>query len=416
MLLKLALKSLWNRRVTSLLTLLAISLGVALFIGIERVRLGVREGFSNSISQTDLIVGARGSNLSLLLYSVFHLGRATNNISYKSYEELSKHPAVSWTILYSLGDSHRSYRVVATTGAFFEQYRFRGEKRVEFLEGRSFEARDHVVVGSLVAKRLGYKLGDQIVLAHGIVEGDSIYEHEDKPFKIVGVLKPTGTPIDRALYISLEAMEFIHANWKDGVPAESPASEFLSTDLKPTQITSFLLRTKSRIDALQLQREISEYKAEPLMAIIPGVAMSELWASLSYAETALQFVSMMVLAAGILGLFSMLLSAAGERRREMTILRVLGAGPFKIFSLLLLEVCFLALVSIVFGLVFVFGFLSLSQDWILREFHLFIPIVGLREFDFVYLGLVLLSSIGVALIPALVVYRRSLSDGLSVRL
>jgi putative ABC transport system permease protein len=116
--LSLAYQSLKNRQLTSVLTVLSIALSVTLLLGVEQVRVGARESFANTISQTDLIVGARGGTLQLLLYAVFRIGTATNNISYESYEHFRSHPAVAWTIPYSLGDSHRGYRVVGTTEDF----------------------------------------------------------------------------------------------------------------------------------------------------------------------------------------------------------------------------------------------------------------------------------------------------------
>ncbi len=420
MIFKLVVKSLRNRWLTSLLTLSSIALGVALFLGIERVRLGVRESFSSAISQTDLIVGARGGSLPLLLYSVFHIGNATNNISYKSYLHFNQHAAVKWTIPLSLGDSHRSYRVVATDSSFYENYRYRGDRRVELSQGVPANEILDVVLGSDVAEKLHYKLGDKVVLAHGISEGASIFEHADKPFRIVGILRKTTTPIDRALLITLEGMEAIHMDWKEGAPPlpgeEIKTDSLKKENIKVGQITSFLLRTKSRIDALRLPREILDYADEPLMAIIPGVALGELWNGISYAEDALKIVSTFVVVVGILGLLVSLLTSLNERRREMAILRVLGAGAARMMGLLIFETTILTFGGILFGLILIFGGLYLSQSWIESYFGLFIPIEPLRSSDWLYLVGLLLASIIVGAVPAIKAYRTSLADGLSPKI
>jgi putative ABC transport system permease protein len=218
---KLAYQSLLNRWFTTLLTALSIAISVSLFLGVEKVRTGAREGFSNTISQADLIVGARTGATQLLLYSIFHMGEATNNISFKSYQAIKSKPSVEWTIPYSLGDSHRGYRVVGTDENFYAHYHFRQDQGIRFREGAEAKGVFDVVLGSDVAELLGYRLGQKIVLSHGLSEGGGI-EHDNRPFQVVGILDRTATPIDRSLYITLEGMEAIHIDWQSGAPPRSP--------------------------------------------------------------------------------------------------------------------------------------------------------------------------------------------------
>ncbi len=421
-----AWRSLQNRWSTSVLTVIAIALGVALFVGIERVRLGARESFTSAISQTDLIVGARGGSLPLLLYSVFHIGNATNNISYQSYQHFKAHPAVKWTIPYSLGDSHRSYRVVATDETFYREYRYRGERALEFSQGRAAHSLFDVVIGSEIANKLSYKLGSQIVLAHGVSEDASLFDHGDKPFTVVGILQQTGTPIDRALYITLQGMEAIHSDWGDGTPPPPPSrstQEALEKqiptsldEITVSQITSFLLRGNSRLDALRLQRDILDFEPEALMAIIPGVALGELWNNLSYAEDSLRMVSLFVILVGILGLLANLLASLNERRREIAILRALGTRPRQLVSLIVFETLTLTVLGIVVGLLGVYASLSLSQSWLQSNFNLYIPLIGLRLADWLYLGLLIVASITVGFVVAYRAYKQSLADGLNPKI
>src|SRR5919109_3244047 len=168
MLVALAYKSLTNRKLTTTLTLASIALSVALLIGVEHVRVGVRENFAHTLSQTDLIVGARGGALQLLLYAVFGMGSATQNLSYASYEKLKRHPAVRWTIPYSLGDSHHSFRVIGTTDDFYREYRYRQDRQLEFATGRAASDVFDVALGYAVAQQLGYRLGQPIVVTPGM--------------------------------------------------------------------------------------------------------------------------------------------------------------------------------------------------------------------------------------------------------
>lgn len=412
-------KSLWNRRLTSVLTIFSIALSVLLLLGIERVRLGARESFSNTISQTDLIVGAKGGTLQLLLYSVFRLGSATANISFESYEKLRSHPAVKWVIPYSLGDSHRGFRVVGTNEDFYANYRYRQDRTVTFAEGQAPMQVFDIALGSEVAKALGYKLGDSVAVAHGVTEGPAIISHDDKPFKVVGILNKTGTPIDRSLYMTLEGLEAIHMDWKDGAPPrrgdETPAQSIRKEDVKIGQITAALVRTKNRFETLYLQREINTYADEPLMAIIPGVALSELWSVVSYAEDGLRIVSWSVLVVGLLAMLIALYTSLQERRREMAILRSVGAGLSAIALLLVAEAFLLTILGAIVGVGLTYVVLIATQPLIESTFGMLIPIQPLSTVEWAFVGVILVSGFLIGVVPAVKAYRNSLADGLAVR-
>ncbi|MGE3539234.1 MAG: ABC transporter permease [Candidatus Tectimicrobiota bacterium] len=416
---KLAYKSLRNRRLTTCLTLLSIALSVALLIGVEHIRLGVRENFAQSMSQTDLIVGARGGALQLLLYVVFGMGSATNNMSYTSYETLARHPAVQWTIPYSLGDSHRGFRVVGTSEAFYREYRYRQDRSLAFAAGQPARQVFDVVLGHAVAAQLAYKLGDNIIVTHGVTAGRGVMQHDDKPFRVVGILQRTSTPVDRAVYVTLEGMEAMHIDWQDGAPprpgAAVPAERIRTEDIRVQQITAFLLRTRSRLEILRLQREINTFAAEPLMTIIPGVALSELWRSIGYAEDGLKIVTLCVMLVGFLGMLMALYTSLHERRREMAILRAIGLGPWKIAALLMLESGGLSLAGCGLGIALVYALMALAQPVAEEHFGLYIPIRALSSVEYTYAAMTFLAGCLIGLIPALKAYRNTLADGLSMR-
>jgi putative ABC transport system permease protein len=402
--------------IATTITLFSISLSVFLVLGVERIREGAKEGFSNTLSQTDLVVGARGSDIQLLLYTVFHMGEATNNISFSSFENFKKHTAVEWTIPISLGDSHKGHRVISTDESFYKHYRYQGDRSLKIFQGVQAKDIFDVVIGSEVAKKLKYKVGDPIVLSHGISE-ISLTKHNDKPFHIVGILEATATPLDRALFITLEGMEAIHMDWKDGAPPldgeETPASKIKKDSLKPKQITSFLLRTKNRIETLRLQREINTFDNEPLMAAIPGVVLSKLWTTLGIAEKALKGISTCVALVSLLGLLLVVYSSLNERRREMAILRALGLSPFKILFLFLFESLTLVISGSFLGISFLYSFIFFARPWIMNRFGIFLPLQTLTTNEMYFLGLILAAALSVGFIPAYAAYRKSLADGLT---
>lgn len=408
----LALKSLKNRRLSTSLTVLSVALSVGLLLSIEKARRAAEDGFTGALSQVDLVVGARSGPVQLILYTVFNVGNATHNVSWESYKKWSEHPAVDWTIPYSLGDSHRGFRVVATTADFFERYRFRGEGRVEFAQGTPFRELHDVVIGAAVARELGYSLGQKVVISHGATKGTSFQEHGDQPFSVIGIMKPTATPIDRSVYISMQAMEALHLDWKDGAPSGKPV-DLTRSDLQPETLTAFFLRTKSRIDSLRLQREINTDPDEALLAIIPGVTLQELWRSLSNVESVLRLISWLVMAVSLATMLIALTTTLNERRREMAILRSLGAGPRRILALLVAEAFMLTSVGVVAGIALSSLAFRLLAPWLENEYGLALQNLtwGMPEISRVLA--VLLAGLVVGLIPAWRARSQALKDGLS---
>lgn len=415
----LAWRSLWARRFTAILTILSIAMATLLFLSVENLRQGAKASFERTISGTDLIVGARSSPINLVLYSVFQIGDPTNNVSWDTVEEISERSDVDWIVPISLGDSHRSYRVVGTTTEYFERYKYADGQALSFRDGVVFDDLFDVVIGAQVARDLGYSLDQSITLSHGLGDA-SFVEHSNTPFRISGVLEPTGTPVDRSVIVSLGAIEAIHAGWQNGVP--TPASRVATPerlraiDFQPESITALLIGTKSRIQILRLQRDLNTYSREPLQAVIPGVALSQLWNIVSVVERALSAVSVIVIIVGLIGILTSILTTLNERRREMSILRSVGARGRTILGLLVSEAALLA------GLGALLGMISLYiLIWILG------PMVEARYgftpsrmfpglFDLGVVAVITLASALLGLLPAYRAMKRSVADGLSVRI
>lgn len=419
-LLRLALASLGNRRFTAWLTVFAIALSVCLLLAVERVRTEARASFANTISGTDLIVGARSGSVNLLLYSVFRIGNATNNIRWDSFEQFANHRQVKWAIPISLGDSHRGYRVMGTSPAYFEHYRYARSQQLQLSSGRAF-ADDpfEVVLGAEVAQALNYQLDQELVLAHGVAT-ISLVKHDDKPFKVVGILARTGTPVDRTLHISLAGMEALHVDWQNGMPARGAAKvsaeQARAMDLQPKQITAFMLGLNSKIATFSLQREINEFRGEPLLAILPGVALQELWSLMGTAEKALFVVSLFVVLTGLIGMLTAILTSLNERRREMAILRSVGARPWHIASLLIVEAFALALAGVLLGLLLLYLGIAGAQGYVQANYGLYLPLSLPSRYEWTLLGAILSAALLMGCVPAWRAYRQSLADGLSIRL
>ncbi|OED48130.1 peptide ABC transporter permease [Endozoicomonas sp. (ex Bugula neritina AB1)] len=414
----LAVKSLRNRSAAAILTVFSIAVSVTLLLGVERVRVEAKNSFTHTLSGTDLVVGARSGSLNLLLYSVFHIGDATNNITWETYEQLAADPAVDWTIPVSLGDSHKGYRVVGTNTTMFEEFRFGDAQLVGFANGKPFDRLYEAVVGSEVAAVLGYDLGEEVILSHG-TGAATFHDHGDKPFRVVGVLKPTGTPMDKSIMVSLEGIEALHIDWFNGVPPQMAASvsagQAEAMELQPQSITAYFVGLKSRAAAFRYQRYINDFREEALSAILPGVALMELWQLVGTAEKALMVVSGLVVIAGMLGMLTTILTSLNERRREMAILRSVGARPSHIFGLMMTESLIYAVAGTALGFVMLYGLLFAIQPLALRYTGLHIAVGAPGLFEIILAGIVLFSALVLGAIPAWRAYQNSLSDGLTVR-
>lgn len=418
-LLKLALQSLRYRLGTVLLSAIAIAISVFLFLAVERIRTETREGFSRTISGTDLILAARGHPIQILLVSVFHIGYPTNNINWSSYEDVAANPAVAWTVPLSLGDSHRGYRVIGTTKEMFEHLKYGRRQSLQFATGGVFAEAQDAVLGSNVAKTLGYQIGSKFDVGHGL--GDvSFVEHKDHPFSVTGILAPTGTPIDNAIYVSLEGYDKMHESFfapsKSGAEID-PLAEAVERN-KPSnrKISAVLIGLKSRQEALFVQRSLNDYKEEPLTAVMPAVTLQELWQVTGVAERALILVSGFVVVVGLFGMATTLLAGMNERRREMAILRSVGARPGQIFGLLLGEALLVTLLGILLGVLLLIVAVLAARSIISAELGMELSMRMLSSQELVRLGLVLLAGVICGAIPAYRVYRQSLADGLLIRL
>jgi putative ABC transport system permease protein len=413
-----AWRSAWNRRFTLALTVFSIALSTFLLLGVERIRTELRENFASSVSGTDLIVGARTGSTQLLLYSVFRIGAATNNISWKSVQALQAHPGVDWVVPLSLGDSHRGFAVLATSTDYFTRFRYGDRQTLKLREGKPFSELFDAVVGAEVADKLGYHVGQKITLAHGSGELN-VAEHADKPFTVVGVLARTGTPVDRTVHIGLAAMEAIHLEWVGGAPMPGvhiPAEQVRKFDLTPKNVTAALVGLKNRAAVFGVQRWISTYTGEPLMAILPGVALDELWSVIGIGENALLLMSALVALVSLAGLVSVVMAGLNERRRELAVLRAVGAGLRHVLALLALEGAMVTVLGVALGVVMAVLGIALLSPWLQAQFGLTLSLSEPTLNEWLLMASLLVAGWLASLLPGIRAYRLSLADGLSPRI
>ncbi|KPZ65415.1 outer membrane-specific lipoprotein transporter subunit LolE [Pseudoalteromonas sp. P1-16-1b] len=414
---KLAYKSLLNRRASVLLTLLTIAISVMLLLSIERVRVDAKSSFSNTISGTDLIVGARTGDIQLLLSSVFRIGHTNNGVSWQSYQYITKQRGVKWSIPISLGDSHKGQAVLGTTLDYFKHYRFAKKQPLAFTQGQAFSSINEVVIGSEVASKLAYKIGDEIVISHGM-GNTSFHHHDDNPFKVVGILKPTGTPVDKTLHVPLAAIEMIHGGGHDDHDDHDDHHDHSSHALvgHPKQITAFLMGFDSPLYTLQIRRNINQFKPEPLLAIMPTVTLKELWEMLAIIEKILLLFSFVVVIISLLGMLTTLLANLNQRRRELAILRSVGARPWQLFSLISIESLLTTFLGCLVGCTLFYALMGTTAGYLQSQAGVSINISMLSDYELTLIGVIMAAGFIIGLIPATRAYFYSLSDGMSIKI
>ena len=416
MLLKLTFNSLYARLLTVGMTVFAISLSLMLYMSVEKLRTSAYTSFTDTISQTDLIVGARTSSVQLLLYSVFRIGNATNNITWESYEDVIDKKEVAWSVPISLGDSHKGFRVMGTNSEFFKRYKFRGGQSIELEQGNNLDDLYDVIIGAGVAEKLNYSVGTPLIVSHGL---QSFSDHDDQPFKVSGILAKTGTPVDNTVIVSLEAIEAIHVDWSTGakIPGQiTPVEEIRQMDLSPKNITAALIGVNSKLQIFQLQRWINEYPEESLSSILPGVALQELWRIVGVVENLLLGISVTVIFTTLIGMTAIIFSSLNERRREMAIWRAMGASPKVVIGLLMLEAFIISVMSIIVSTVMLFLTLYVLQPWIDNTYGILVNIEMLAVKDIYIFMLFIIAASLVSLIPAIRAYWFSINDGMTIKI
>jgi len=447
----LAFQSILNRWLSCLLIILTLSASISLFFTVTRIQESVRVGFQNTVSGVDSIIAARGGNLQILLNSVFLIGEPPNKITWESYKDIDKMKGINFLVPISLGDSHKGYRVVGTTNSYFKNIKFGNKKDLTFSaninKSIGFSNVFDVVIGSSVAEKLNYSIGSEIEITHGLgksgvvhsfnsskeddhddhADHDDDAEHEDHDdhaehahdmagFKVSGILEATGTPIDSAVYISVLGYEVIHKGWIANQKVMDISEEHLmDEDLEPTSISAIFVSLKNRTQIFQLQRDVLNYKKEALSAVLPGLTLSRLWALTSNIDKAFKIITAFIIFIALLGMTAMTIAGLNSRRREMAILRSVGASPRVVVSLLLIESVIISLISTIIGYLMMFFIFYFGQGILENHYGIYIEGYSIKYDDVKIILAIVFCSLLATIIPAFRVYRSTLRDGLSVK-
>ena len=414
--LSLLLKSMLSRIIPTSLVTISLMASMVLLLSIERIQQGAEEGFNQSISGVDAIIGPRSSSIELVLYTVFHLGRPTNNITTKTVNDVKIRGDISWLVPIALGDSHKGFRVVATEPNYFEHIKYANGQPLVFSKGVAFAELSEAVLGSDVAEKLSYRVGSKIQITHGSVESVGS-KHDDFSFVVTGILNKTGTPIDQAIFLDLKGYELLHLGWKSGKKIfnldDINLSSLPEDALIPKTVTAAFIGLKSKLTLFNFSKNIREYPKEAISAVIPGIALSELWSIVGLVDKGFQLLSWIIIAISLIAMVTLIIASLDNRKQEMTIYRANGASPKFLAMMVLCESIVIGLTAIVGAIILVtivtyFATAQLNLALGISPSFKWISMDEIKVFS-----LILLAGALSSLIPASMVFRKNLHQTLS---
>jgi len=467
----LVIQSLLNRWLSCLLIILTLAFSISLFFTVSRIQESVRSSFQNTISGVDSVVAARGGDLQILLNSVFLIGEPNSTIRWSTFKDITDNNKMNWVVPITLGDSHKGYRVIGTTNNYFKEIKYSSGKNIEFLSGNSFNDVFDVVLGNAVANKLKYNLDAEIIITHGLSdvgevhtfrsekenhsdhadhddhadeehdnhddhvdhddhakheehdnhedhadEGHEGHNHENLGFKVTGILKPTGTPIDNAVYISLAGIEAMHTGWIGNQKViDVSIEQIMQSELKPKTISAIFVSLKNRTQVFQFQRDVLNYKEEAISSVMPGITLSRLWALTGNLDKAFKIITFFIIIIALLGMIAMTIAGLNGRRREMAILRSVGASPTNIVSLLLVESIIISLISCAIGYILMIIIFSIGKDYLQNNYGIFINSFSIKNYDLQMIISIICAALIATIVPAIQIYKNTLRDGLNVR-
>ncbi len=404
-------KNIKDKPLSSGLSVLLMSLGVAIIALLLTVGKQLEDKFARNIAGIDMVLGAKGSPLQLILATVYQIDAPTGNINLAEAQRFTRNPMVKTAIPLSLGDSYQGYRIVGTTPQYLQHF------EANFASGKVFENALEIVVGAKVARNLGLKVGDSFASQHGY-DGEG-HHHDDHKFKVVGILQSNNSVLDQVLITPLESIWELHEHHDDEKPSQGASALQLLTEEMPKtevaeeapEITAMLVKYRNPAMGMMIARSINQNSS--MQTATPAIEMNRLFALMGVGVDTLQWIALVIIIVSGISVFVSLYNALKERKYEMAIMLSLGATRTKLFVLLLLEGLIISLLGTVIGLVISrLGMYWMAQQ-IEQSFHYDFAVLALAAEE----GWMIAGALGIgmlaAAIPSLGIYRINISSTLA---
>ena len=398
-----SIKNILSKPLSSFISLALLTLGIGIISLLLQLNSLIKNQMDNNLRGIDMVVGAKGSPLQLILSSVYHVDSPTGNISLKEAEKISNNRMVGSSIKLLYGDNHKGYRIVGTEKKFIDLY------KGVFKEGEEWEKPFEVIVGSKVHKNLNIKIGDKLVSSHGLREtGES---HEDQSFEVVGLLEPSNSVIDQLIITSPESVWDIHDTHNHNDTNDNFENknkhDHEHEEYDDKEITAMLIKFSSPMNIIQFPRQINE--TTNLQAAVPSYEISRLFKLFGFGIDTISYLAYLIIIVSGFSLFINLFNAMNERKYEMALIRTIGATRFQLSSMIILESLILTLLGFGLGLLFSrFGVMFVSS---LMEESINYNLSSIKILSEELWLLVLSVILGVlsSLIPAIQVYKMNIS-------
>lgn len=411
MLIKIAWKNLIDKKLNSFLCILLMALGIGLISLLVILSKQFEEKFTKNISGIDMVVGAKGSPLQLILSSVYQVDNPTGNIPLSQVNNLRKNPLVKEVIPMSMGDNYKGYRIVGTNKSYLEHF------KTEIAEGKLFSENLEVVVGKVAAENLGLKIGDDFHSAHGLDSEGETHDHEH--FVVVGILEFNNSVVDNVILTSLSSVWAVHEHGSANSEqlTVNNESEEEPSNLKPQSsepdrdITSALVKFRSPMGMMTVPRNINENTL--MQAALPSIEVNRLFELLGVGVSTLHALALAIMLISGISVFVSLYNSLKERRYEMALMLSMGAGRLQLFGMLMLEGLILGIVGYITGLIISRVGIWLVSKQVAENYHFDISQVSFQPEE----GWLFLAAIGIGLLaaalPSLGIYRLNISETLA---
>ncbi len=341
-------RSLWQHGFATLITLFSVALASGLMLSVFSIKTQTRQAFLVDHIGFDGVLGTRGSDLQLVLNSVYHLETSPGNIPWSLYKDVKKHFGVKLAIPYALGDNYKGFRIIGTHTDLFDKFKFKHEEGYTFSSGSAFKAdAQEAIVGSFVAESLNLKVGDTIHPYHGLVY-DEKAKHEQS-YTVKGILNPTNTPNDRVVWIPVDLFFKMegHVLRGTGKDYQAKMGEVIPDEHK--ELSAVMLQFKNPMAGMMLNQMINRQGKVATLAYPIARVILEFFNKMGWMVKVLELIAILTLIVAAAGILASLYNTLHERRQEFAILRALGAKKSVVFSVILGQSIAIALIGSLFG-------------------------------------------------------------------
>lgn len=403
MLFKISWKNILDKKLNSFLCILLMTLGIAMISLLMLLGKQLQDKFAKNISGIDLVVGAKGSPLQLILSSVYQIDNPTGNVYLDDVAAIAQNPLVKEMIPLSMGDNYQGFRIVGTNKKYFEHF------KTKIATGKMFKGNLEVVLGASTAKNANLKVGDTFASSHGLdSEGE---KHAENSYKVVGILEYNNSVVDNLILTSLNSVWNIHEHKEEHHEEGEEHHEEAADSLVKREITSAIIKFRSPMGMMTMPRNINQNSK--LQAAVPAIEVNRLFELLGIGIEGLQFLAAVIMLISGISVFVSLYNSLKERKYEMALMLSMGASRTRLFLMLLLEGIILSVLGFIAGIILSRIGIYLISNALNRKFHFDITQFGLQTGEiYLFVGALVVGILAAAL-PSIGIYRINISKTLA---